>query len=270
MKYILLILAFCSIYQCADPTVEFVMTFFRHGDRTPLHVPSIGYNYIWDISPGYLTPKGLDQAYKLGTELGRVYLGENKLLSENFDDAIQQIYVASSDYERTLRTTSSVLHGIFQNKIKTSYLPILINSKTLKNDLMLNAIKNCQNVKDYLRQLSLQSTRFNDLAKNETTIKLSQKISSIFGYSQQAELINWYDKIYDPLFCAKQHNYMKILSGISDSEIDQAIEIGNQMRDIIFTENEGKHFLFSHITTKITPYKNIQRLSFSNCIDEHL
>lgn len=85
-----------------------VIEFARHGAREPI------YDFLNSTpfdSKGELTPVGMKQHYLLGTSIRKLYVEQEKLLSEQYDQ--KEIYVQSTNYNRTILSAISHLYGLY-------------------------------------------------------------------------------------------------------------------------------------------------------------
>jgi lysosomal acid phosphatase len=92
-------------------TLRFVHAIWRHGDRTPtILIPGDPGNNAstWALGLGELTKEGLAQEYGLGRFLRNRYDG---FLSKEYSPF--QIYVRSSDYNRTLTSAQANMAALF-------------------------------------------------------------------------------------------------------------------------------------------------------------
>jgi len=97
-------------FVAAAPTLRQVQTVFRHGDRAPLATyPKDKYNItLWPNGALELTSRGKQQSYEYGQFLRSRYanfMGEAYSTSE--------LYIRSSDVDRTLMTAQIVAAGAF-------------------------------------------------------------------------------------------------------------------------------------------------------------
>ncbi|CAD6188537.1 unnamed protein product [Caenorhabditis auriculariae] len=93
---------------CDVSTLRFVHVIWRHGDRTPSDYLPGDDPLKWPLGYGELTKVGMGQHYRLGQWLRRRYTG---FLSDHF--LRDEVYIRSSDYNRTLMSAQSNLAGFF-------------------------------------------------------------------------------------------------------------------------------------------------------------
>ena len=92
----------------AKDKMIFAIDVIRHGDRTPINeIPNDPHN--WSEGLGELTALGMNQEYKLGQSFNKMYI--NKLLPANYSS--KNLYIRSSDYNRTLMSAQSVLLALY-------------------------------------------------------------------------------------------------------------------------------------------------------------
>jgi hypothetical protein len=89
------------------------MKIYRHGDRTPVGVyPNDAYNAsIWNKYGGLsqLTQRGMKQHREFGLYLRNFY---SNFLPKFYDP--NQVFARSTDYDRTLMSTYSLLSGLYE------------------------------------------------------------------------------------------------------------------------------------------------------------
>ena len=101
-----------------DNKLYFVFTTFRHGART--YFDNIDYfgNYI--NSPGNISKYGCIQHLNIGKKYRKRY---SNFLNMKFDN--NQIYIRTSNIERTIISTQKQLEGFFNKIIDRKYLHII-------------------------------------------------------------------------------------------------------------------------------------------------
>uniref|UniRef100_A0A0K0E195 Acid phosphatase n=1 Tax=Strongyloides stercoralis TaxID=6248 RepID=A0A0K0E195_STRER len=102
-------------------TLQFVHAIWRHGDRTPAALIPTDINNTessWGIGLGELTKKGMKQQYMLGQWIRKRYEG---FLSQEYSPF--EIYVRSSDYNRTLMSAQANMAGLYPPSNESQFLP---------------------------------------------------------------------------------------------------------------------------------------------------
>ncbi|VDK83520.1 unnamed protein product [Onchocerca ochengi] len=130
-------------------TLIHVHALWRHGDRTPITLlPNDADNdeKSWEIGLGELTVDGIWQAYRLGKLLRQRYDG---FLSETFKTF--EIYVRSTNTNRTLMSANAVLQGLYPLKyhdgiFSSVWHPIPVH-------ILLLQPEKCPRVKEELRRV---------------------------------------------------------------------------------------------------------------------
>lgn len=136
MKFFLLITILTLLIEFNKSKLLFVLEVFRHGAREPL-------KDYWNAKDfkhwGELTGVGMRQHYNLGTFLREIYIKKYKFLSEEYDP--YEIYVRSTDVNRTIQSAESHLLGLFPlgtgPKLPNNLDPLFENPPFLKSFLNL-------------------------------------------------------------------------------------------------------------------------------------
>ncbi|KAJ8737588.1 hypothetical protein PYW08_000183 [Mythimna loreyi] len=108
---------------CADESVKFAAIIFRHGDRTPVEpYPTDPWRNesLWPVKFGELTNIGKNQHYGLGKWFRQRY---SHILSDDFDPT--EIYIRSTDVDRTLMSAQANLAGMYPPTNKSTWNPQL-------------------------------------------------------------------------------------------------------------------------------------------------
>lgn len=108
MRYLLYCCLFSLFFSVLSAKLAMLIEIFRHGARGPIYsywnAPSFNF-------PGELTSVGIRQHYLLGCELRREYIELQPFLSSKYDP--REIYIRSSDYNRTIMSALSQLQGLY-------------------------------------------------------------------------------------------------------------------------------------------------------------
>jgi hypothetical protein len=104
----------------AQSTLRQTVVVFRHGARFPLKPFPLAASWphdaiFWKTYGGKLTPTGQAQCHQLGQLLRQKYLQEEHLLGEDDPNLPEELYVYTSNSDRTLLSAQSVLLGMFPN-----------------------------------------------------------------------------------------------------------------------------------------------------------
>ncbi|KRX24778.1 Methionine--tRNA ligase, mitochondrial [Trichinella nelsoni] len=117
---------------------------WRHGHRTPIYlIPSDIENNAstWNIGLGELTKLGMRQCYELGQMLGKRYIEQYPLFKSSI---LNEIYIRSSDTNRTLMSAASVMAGFVASDSYGNYgnytLPNFVRSPAGWNPLPIHTV----------------------------------------------------------------------------------------------------------------------------------
>ncbi|XP_032265100.1 prostatic acid phosphatase isoform X2 [Phoca vitulina] len=154
--------------------LKLVTLVFRHGDRSPIETfPNDPIKESsWPQGFGQLTQLGMEQHYELGQYIRKRY---RKFLNESYKR--EQVYIQSTDVDRTLMSAMTNLAGLFPPEgisvwnPSLPWQPIPVHTLSLSED------------RDFIETLP-----------------------TFTGYHTQ-DLFGMWTKVYDPLFCESVHNF---------------------------------------------------------------
>ncbi|XP_034485610.1 prostatic acid phosphatase [Drosophila innubila] len=185
--------------------LKFAHVIFRHGDRMPLDpYPTDPWNNrkYWPANWGQLTNRGKQQHYELGKWMRKRY---SSLLSSRYDN--EQIYVQSTDVDRTLMSAQSHLAGLFEpmgddvwnDQIK--WQPIPVHTVPEHLDAIIGAKAACPAFDYYLSNLQ-ESSEFKALLERFKDLfsYLSQNTGRVISTFLEAQYLN------NTLFIEQQYN----------------------------------------------------------------
>jgi hypothetical protein len=130
---------------------------FRHGDRSPVDTfPTDPYKEdSWPQGFGQLSLIGMKQEYYLGEVIRDRYI-ESGYMSSNYNRS--QIYVRSTDYDRTLMSAQCVLGGLYpptpdqEFKPGLQWQPIPVHTVPKNEDTLLRPWSHCNTFNDIITQ----------------------------------------------------------------------------------------------------------------------
>ncbi|KAK3789399.1 hypothetical protein RRG08_005547 [Elysia crispata] len=185
-------------------SVVLTQVIFRHGDRSATHTyPTDPHVSDWVDGLGQLSKTGMMQAYELGQYLRQRY---RNLISEKFRK--DEVYVRSTNYERTLMSAECVCAGLFPvnasypdlSEVLNHWQPVPIQTVPSAEDKLLHPADTCDYVhllKDGILAMDVSSDHIiND--KN-----LMYKLSHSTGMEIN---VNSLHDLADTLFCQLEHN----------------------------------------------------------------
>ncbi|XP_033186516.1 prostatic acid phosphatase [Bombus vancouverensis nearcticus] len=185
-------------------TIVFANVLYRHGDRTPIRpYPNDPYNNesLWQVPYGQLTNIGKYQHLLLGRWIRKRY---SHLLSDLYSP--HDIYIQSTDVDRTLMSAESHLAGLYppvgkQIWSNIKWMPIPVHTIPEDKDNVLAARKYCSRY-DYELEKVLNSPEIQKINKENKRLyvyltgKTGNKISSLLSVKQ----------LYDTLFIENLYN----------------------------------------------------------------
>eukprot|EP00079_Xenopus_tropicalis_P028203 XP_012823002.1 PREDICTED: testicular acid phosphatase homolog isoform X2 [Xenopus tropicalis] len=209
-EFLWLPLAFTNLYILTSlsqrmDNLTFVVVVFRHGDRAPIDTyPNDPYKEkIWPNGLQQLTQEGVRQQYELGRFLRRRY---DHFLSSTYNR--QEIYVRSTDYDRTLMSAQASLAGLYPPNgsqlwhPEIHWQPIPVHTVPVSQDRLLKfPSKDCPRYYELMRE-TIQQPEYQD--KVNSWKDIMKRIANYTGYRAETTISRWVWKVYDTLFC--QHD----------------------------------------------------------------
>jgi hypothetical protein len=248
-------------------TLQLVQVVFRHGDRTPAYTyPSDPYKEFWEhVGLGILTKEGMEQHYELG-EFFRDRYGQ--FLGTKYD--AKQLYVRSTDIDRTLQSAYCNLAGLFPPEPdqvwnpNLLWQPIPVHTEPDANDTLLEMFSYCpqydvldaqlQESTDYQQMMGGFTDLFAILSRetgeNVTTL---EKLWEIFDVIRVERLYNftlasWALDNYNEMQEAAQMDLVWICPTIATQRLRGGPLLGEMignMQEKINSSTEMNLFMFS-------------------------
>ncbi|XP_032189039.1 prostatic acid phosphatase isoform X2 [Mustela erminea] len=187
--------------------LKFVTLVFRHGDRSPIETfPNDPIKESsWPQGFGQLTQLGMEQHYELGQYIRKRY---RKFLNESYKP--EQVYIQSTDIDRTLMSAMANLAGLFPPEgvsiwnPSLPWQPIPVHTVSLSEDRLLYLpFRDCPRFKE-LKEETLKSTEFQE--RLHPYKDFIETLPTFTGYHTE-DLFGMWTKVYDPLFCESIHNF---------------------------------------------------------------
>lgn len=252
-----LALMFCLIGNCAiaeNTKMIFAIDLIRHGDRSPMQaLPSAPHKSQQGF--GQLSPEGMAQEFKLGTELRERYIDHYHLLPPDY--LAETMHVRSSDIDRTLMSAECALMGLYppgqgpfivpgKPALPGQYQPIPIHTKPRGEDSLLIVDSN-GDLGTVIDKYSHASSQWNDhTAKVQSQFdRWSELLGTTISNLSQVDGLGNVLHIF-------QLHHVPLPKGMTDADAAEIIEAGELAFADTFRPHEvgdcGGHNLLASIS----------------------
>uniref|UniRef100_A0A8D2Q7C6 Lysosomal acid phosphatase n=1 Tax=Varanus komodoensis TaxID=61221 RepID=A0A8D2Q7C6_VARKO len=216
-------------------TLRFVTLLYRHGDRSPVkaYPQDPHQESAWPQGFGQLSQKGMQQQWELGQVLRRRY---NGFLNASYNR--QEIFIRSTDFDRTLMSAEANLAGLYPPEGQqvfnpnVSWQPIPVHTVPDSVEQLLKfPLSPCP------RYEQLQNeTRQTEEYRNRTiqNMEFLEMVANMTGVQDVSLESVW--SIYDTLFCEKTHE-MHLPAWVTPNVMKQL----KQLKDFSFSFLFGIH-----------------------------
>ncbi|XP_063293752.1 lysosomal acid phosphatase [Pelobates fuscus] len=185
--------------------LRLVTLVYRHGDRSPVkaYPKDVHQESAWPQGFGQLTQVGMKQHWDLGQELRKRYSG---FLNESYNR--HEIYVRSTDVDRTLMSAEANLAGLYPPagsqvfNPNISWQPIPVHTLPESQDHLLKyPLLPCPKYLKLQEETRLSPEYIQKTKDNKEFLQMVANETGLSDYSLESV---W--SISDTLFCEKTHN----------------------------------------------------------------
>uniref|UniRef100_A0A8C3W513 acid phosphatase n=1 Tax=Catagonus wagneri TaxID=51154 RepID=A0A8C3W513_9CETA len=204
---LLLLFSFWLDLAVEPKELRFVTLVFRHGDRSPIETfPNDPIKEsAWPQGFGQLTQLGMEQHYELGEYIRKRY---KKFLNESYKH--EQVYVRSTDVDRTLMSAMTNLAALFPPEGSSIWNPSLLwqpipvhTVPVSEDQLLYLPFRNCPR----FQELEKETLKSEEFQKRLHPYKdFVENLPKLTGYHDH-DLFGIWSKVYDSLFCEGVHNF---------------------------------------------------------------
>ncbi|CAK6437373.1 unnamed protein product [Pipistrellus nathusii] len=203
----LLLLLLLLPQALVEGPLVFVAVVFRHGDRAPLasypadpHKEAVA--ALWPRGLGQLTAEGVRQQLELGRFLRSRY---DAFLSPEYRR--EEVYVRSTDFDRTLESAQANLAGLFPEagpgRPEAAWRPVPVHTVPLAQDKLLRfPTRSCPRYQELLREATEAAAYRRAL---EGWADFLPHLENCTGLSLVGEPLRRAWKVLDTLMCQRAH-----------------------------------------------------------------
>uniref|UniRef100_A0A8V0ZX41 Lysosomal acid phosphatase n=1 Tax=Gallus gallus TaxID=9031 RepID=A0A8V0ZX41_CHICK len=232
---LLLLAAWLQLPPVRPRSLRFATLVYRHGDRSPIKAyPRDPFQEsAWPQGFGQLTQVGMRQQWELGQALRRRYHG---FLSASYRR--QEIFIRSTDYDRTLMSAEANLAGLYPPEEQQmfnpniSWQPIPVHTVPESGEMLLKfPLTPCPRY-EQLQNETRNSAEY--INKTRDNLQFLQMVANETGIRDLSLESVW--SVYDTLFCEQAHK-MDLPSWVTPDVMTQM----KQLKDFGFEFLFGIH-----------------------------
>ncbi|KAM7365427.1 hypothetical protein PAMP_016353 [Pampus punctatissimus] len=203
--FLLTVGSVCGKAAAAESELVYVTVLFRHGDRSPVKAyPTDPYQESdWPQGFGQLSQEGMRQHLELGQFLRKRYTG---FLNESYKR--HEIFVRSTDYDRTLMSAEANLAGLYPPKGQQVFTPNLewqpipVHTVPQSEERLLSfPLGDCPRYKQLMNETEHTEEFINVTTTYQDIIELVRNKTGLNKTNVESV---W--SVYDTLFCESRHN----------------------------------------------------------------
>ncbi|KAL3111271.1 hypothetical protein niasHT_014325 [Heterodera trifolii] len=260
-----LICTFCCAEQIVAQqkadfgTLKFVHILWRHGTRTPV-TDMAKEPRQWKQGPGELTKKGMGQMFRLGQWIRHRYDGG--FLSPDYN--VNEFYVRSSDFNRTLMSAQALLAGLYPPRPDRAFepglkwQPIPVHTEARETDRVIFDGSNCAPMLEEERRV-FSSAEVKEIERKNADFLRFLAIQS--GFEQIPLPFREMRYVFDPLICIKFNGEGKELpKWANESVIERIWQLNDISSNYLYKTTKLVRFragvLFNEILQRM---KNVQQ-----------
>ncbi|XP_042335824.1 lysosomal acid phosphatase [Sceloporus undulatus] len=227
-----LLLGLLALPLAQGRSLRFVTLLYRHGDRSPVKTyPRDPYQEnAWPQGFGQLSQEGMRQQWDLGQALRRRY---NGFLNASYNR--QEIFIRSTDFDRTLMSAEANLAGLYPPegqqifRSNVSWQPIPVHTVPDSMERLLKfPLSHCPRYEQLQNETRHTAEYVNKTTENMHFLEMVANMTGIQDVSLESV---W--SVYDTLFCERTHK-MHLPAWVTPNVMTQLKQLKDFSFDFLF------------------------------------